>query len=379
MPRKFYMGVDFRRDHSLRIPRPDLSDKLETPNACTGCHDHAKESNAWAAEVARNWWGDPLKNHGVHYGEVLAVGRSGVSGSAGALARLVADLDKPALARATALSIIGRSPPDQNALNAAVAALGDRSPAVRAEAVNALAGVSPNQRQQFLAPLLADPVRAVRVATARVLADVPGLRADPAFKEAAQEFIAAQMAVSDRASGHMGLGIFYTDQGDPVQAEKAYRDAFRIEPDHIPSRINLAELLFQQNRVTEAGALLEEAVESAPEEGLAHEALGRHKVRTRDYEGALESLGKAAELMPDRASTQFFYGVALHSTNKGDAAIPPLQRAVELEPNNLEYLSGIATICRDLGRKDLARRYVEQLLRIQPNNPGFRALMEELQ
>ncbi|MGI9243313.1 MAG: hypothetical protein ACR2RV_21120, partial [Verrucomicrobiales bacterium] len=38
MPTKHYMVVDPRRDHSLRIPRPDLSVKLGTPNACNQCH-----------------------------------------------------------------------------------------------------------------------------------------------------------------------------------------------------------------------------------------------------------------------------------------------------------------------------------------------------
>jgi tetratricopeptide (TPR) repeat protein len=38
MPQTTYMAVDPRRDHSLRIPRPDLSVQLGTPNACAGCH-----------------------------------------------------------------------------------------------------------------------------------------------------------------------------------------------------------------------------------------------------------------------------------------------------------------------------------------------------
>jgi predicted CXXCH cytochrome family protein len=38
MPERTYMVVDPRRDHSLRIPRPDLSLKLGVPNACTNCH-----------------------------------------------------------------------------------------------------------------------------------------------------------------------------------------------------------------------------------------------------------------------------------------------------------------------------------------------------
>jgi hypothetical protein len=38
MPQTTYMAVDPRRDHSMRVPRPDLSVQLSTPNSCTGCH-----------------------------------------------------------------------------------------------------------------------------------------------------------------------------------------------------------------------------------------------------------------------------------------------------------------------------------------------------
>ena len=38
MPPRTYMVVDPRHDHSMRIPRPDLSVTLGTPNACNNCH-----------------------------------------------------------------------------------------------------------------------------------------------------------------------------------------------------------------------------------------------------------------------------------------------------------------------------------------------------
>jgi hypothetical protein len=38
MPGRTYMGIHYRLDHSLRIPRPDLSAKIGTPNACNRCH-----------------------------------------------------------------------------------------------------------------------------------------------------------------------------------------------------------------------------------------------------------------------------------------------------------------------------------------------------
>ena len=49
MTGKYYMGNDFRRDHSFRIPRPDLSVKYNTPNACNGCHKN--KDSKWASSA----------------------------------------------------------------------------------------------------------------------------------------------------------------------------------------------------------------------------------------------------------------------------------------------------------------------------------------
>jgi hypothetical protein len=38
MPERIYMVNDLRADHSMRVPRPDLTVSIGTPNACTGCH-----------------------------------------------------------------------------------------------------------------------------------------------------------------------------------------------------------------------------------------------------------------------------------------------------------------------------------------------------
>jgi len=51
MPAKNYMMIDVRRDHSLRVPRPDLAQSLDTPDACTQCHNG--KTPAWAARCLR--------------------------------------------------------------------------------------------------------------------------------------------------------------------------------------------------------------------------------------------------------------------------------------------------------------------------------------
>src|SRR6185503_11564217 len=55
MPTTNYMVIDSRHDHSLRIPRPDLSVALGTPNACTSCH--TTKGAGWAAAQVMAWYG----------------------------------------------------------------------------------------------------------------------------------------------------------------------------------------------------------------------------------------------------------------------------------------------------------------------------------
>src|SRR5262252_3346217 len=54
MPAVTYMVVDPRRDHSLRVPRPDLSETLGVPNPCNGCH--ANQDARWAAAQVKAWF-----------------------------------------------------------------------------------------------------------------------------------------------------------------------------------------------------------------------------------------------------------------------------------------------------------------------------------
>ena len=68
MPVSTYMVVDKRHDHSLRIPRPDLSVKLGTPNACNDCH--ADKSAQWAADAIERWHG-PVRKAFQNYAEAF--------------------------------------------------------------------------------------------------------------------------------------------------------------------------------------------------------------------------------------------------------------------------------------------------------------------
>ncbi|MFT5141028.1 MAG: hypothetical protein ACI9CB_002699, partial [Rhodothermales bacterium] len=100
MPETTYMVVDPRRDHSIRIPRPDLSLELGTPNACSQCHEN--ETTQWAADQFADWYPDAIKPF-QNWGGVFTLARAGTVDAGPSLAKLVLDPNTPDIVKATAI------------------------------------------------------------------------------------------------------------------------------------------------------------------------------------------------------------------------------------------------------------------------------------
>lgn len=380
MPHQTYMGVDDRRDHSIRIPQPALSKEVGSPDACTQCH--TDKTQDWAAEATRKWWGGGPKN--AHYGEILASANRGEPGSLERLIAMSGDYEQPAIARAAAVETLGLQAPGAEAISAIAARITDKDPEVRVQALSSLLPYPEQQRYNIAKHTLTDPVKSVRTEAVRILAAASS-RFDEAtkkaFEKAKEEFITKQKAISDRAGGYMGLALFYTDLGETEKAKAAYEMAKRVEPEFIPVRINLAETLFNENRPKEAEKEFRDAVDAAMiegSEGIARDALARFLIRMKRYDEGLEELRQATELMPNHAQSAYFYGVALNSMGRFPDSVSALEKAIELQPFNIEYLTGAASIMRDGGKIEAALKYAKQALKLQPENPQLQQLVQSL-
>ncbi|MDA0935460.1 MAG: multiheme c-type cytochrome, partial [Planctomycetota bacterium] len=109
MPEKTYMVVDPRRDHSMRVPRPDLTAAIGTPNACQTCH--ADRGARWAANAVESWLGRaPAESHATRVARTIHAARSGRPEATRALEALAADPEVSNIARATAVALIDGAP-----------------------------------------------------------------------------------------------------------------------------------------------------------------------------------------------------------------------------------------------------------------------------
>ena len=156
MPGRYYMGVDYRRDHSFRIPRPDLSERHGTPNACTYCH--ADKTNRWAADQMEKWYGKALKSN---YGTLIATGIRSPDTSGHILSLILGDDLFPPHIKSTALAAL-YLPGDTIQRRLFEQKLTDPEPLLRHTAISHYDLDTPEDLQRIL-PLLNDPVRAVRV------------------------------------------------------------------------------------------------------------------------------------------------------------------------------------------------------------------------
>ncbi|MCC6848435.1 MAG: tetratricopeptide repeat protein [Deltaproteobacteria bacterium] len=378
MPTRTYMVVDPRHDHSLRVPRPDLSVADGTPNACTGCH--AEHDAAWAAAAVAEWYG-PVRKGFQTYGAALRAGRDGAPGAAARLAALVGDRGAPEIARATAAAMLERqaSPATLPALRAALA---DASALVRVGALDAVRALPPEARAALASPLAGDTVKAVRVEAGRALASVPFEALPPAAaaasRRAVDEWAASEHAVAERPESHLNLGIVAAERGDAAAAEAEYRAALRIDPLFVPAYVNLADLHRTTGRAGDAAAALDEGLAAVPDDPTLLHALGLQRVREGRSDDALALLGRAATARPDDARFAYVYGVALHSAGRSAEATAVLTAALARAPYDPALLSALAAFERDAGRREAALDYARRLAAVAPEGESVRAMIREL-
>ena len=253
---------------------------------------------------------------------------------------------------------------------------------VRLAAASALGNVDPQLRAPALLPLLDDPLRAVRLEAARVLAPVPTLglppeqrtRLDAAFAD----YEAMQGALVERPEGLITLANFYRDRGRLPDAEARLADSIRLHPAFVPAYANLADLMRQQGRDGDGQRILQQGLAVAPGSAELHHVYGLLLIRQQKYRDAVASLGRAAGLAPDNPRYAYVYAVALQETGRAGEAVGVLEQAVARNPGDPDLLFTLASTLFQQGDLAGARPHAQTLMRVAPAYPNAAELLRAL-
>ncbi|AXJ04947.1 hypothetical protein CFN16_12725 [Pseudomonas fluorescens] len=372
MPGKFYMGNDFRHDHSFSIPNPERAQKLGTPDACLTCHQ-GKAGDRVIAQF--KLWKASDAPQAPRYDESLWLIRNGQPGAAQALYEQLQRSNLPAIQRATLLAELPLYPSEE-ALKLATTDLKNPAPQVRENAVRAISAfLPPPERLSLLAPLLGDPVKAVRIAAARDLLSVArnGLGSAQANWEAAiAEYEAVQKSLAERAEANLNLAMLYQASGRSSEVEGLLRTALKRDPDFYPALVTLVQWLEANGRVPEAQQLLDESLTEHPDAALLQHTRGLSLIRAGKPADAMSPLRKAAQLEPQNAQYGYVLAVALHESGKVDEACAQLEALLKQQPANRNARLSLIQWYLDSGQEPKAQVVLQGWKKLNMGDPALK-------
>lgn len=369
MPGKYYMVNDFRRDHSFRVPRPDLTAKYGVPNSCNGCH--TDRSPEWAAEAIASRFGPERK---FHFSDVLASAAAGRETDPARLIRLLEDENQPAIARASAIQYLLQFP-DGSARQARKKAAQANESLVRVTALNSFISDRWQERQEVAMPLLKDSVRAVRMSAANLLVDVNISQQDEELQKLYDKAIAEYRAYlryhSDEPGGQFALAVHKERSREFSEAEIAYLRSLDMDSLFNRSRMNLGLLYNNTGKPEDSRKMFRQVIATEPEYSLPYYYLGLMEGNNGNYTVAIEYMRQAYEREPANIRYIYNLGVLLHKAARYKEAERVYLEGLQLDPDSRELNNAITNCYFQLHQWDDAERHALKLISLFPKDDEF--------
>jgi len=374
MPGKIYMEVDLRHDHSFRVPRPDLSVKYGTPNACNNCHNNKPAQ--WTADAITKWYGPERK---YHFADDLIPGSKIDGGSEAHLVKLLGDTTVPNIVKATAAYYLG-SIPTQNSLSNLLQLLSNGDAQIRYRALRSLSNFPVANWRENVGPLLSDKVRAVRIAAADLFITIPEKeipsqysRSFSAARNELQNYLIYQ---ADFSVGNVMIADHYLRLNDFSNAERFYVRALKKDSLMNYARLNLSTAYNAQAKNDKALDVLETATKIDPTNDRIYYNMALLYNEMNDKKGAERSFAKAVALKTTNPRVYYNYGLLLNEIRKFKEAETVLQKGISLDPLSAEMYYALCFVYIQSNDTIKAREAAIKLKQLDPDNPNYQQLFK---
>jgi tetratricopeptide (TPR) repeat protein len=268
--------------------------------------------------------------------------------------------------------------------------LNDLDALVRHEAVRGISVLIPRtlgaelqqRKYSLLAPLLNDPIRAVRTEAARALTEVPADLIKQTslhnFEAALEEYKQRQLSIGDRPEAHLNLGLMYQNLGHNDLAETSYKNAIRLVSDFIPARFNLANFYNAVGRNKDAEQQFHKIIELEPDNGEAYYSLGLLLAEEKRLEEASEYLEKAAVIVKTNLRVDYNWGLCLQHLGRQDEAKLAYLKALDIDENDYSAMYALTILYVQQQDWKEAEIQAKNLLRLNPNSTEIDQLIRSI-
>ncbi|NBC84525.1 MAG: tetratricopeptide repeat protein [Bacteroidetes bacterium] len=368
MPAQFYMGVDYRSDHSMRVPRPDLTKKIGTPNACNQCH--ADKSVDWAINYVKKW-------HGIgrpyQYGQAFNEAQTGSEKGFNDLVRIYQDEAYPDMVRATALHYVGNHYPVKGKA-VLTEALGNSSNLIKYSALQGLR-IDDQESLDIILTLLTAQAKAIRILSASKLYLLEDNLIPQKYRESLQtakkEYEESLLFNADFPTGKFNLANYYYNTGNTSQAMRFYEKALKQDSLLHPIKVNLAIVYNARNEYKKADALFRDYLSHFPEDGSTLFSYALFLSEQKRYDESLEYLLKAARFSPDNARIIYNTAMMYDFMENYPKAENFLMKAVRIAPNNSNYYMALLNLYVKYKKTEKAQKQAQVIVNQFPEINGI--------
>ena len=324
------------------------------------------------------WFGTRRK---YHFSEDLIPGSKQDANSESHLVKLLGDTAVPNIIKATAVNYLGGIH-TENSARKLLEALNNNDAQIRYEALRSLANFPPAAWQHAVPPLLNDKVKAVRIAAADILLQLPASEMPAeyyeAFTKAKGELEAFLMNQADFAHGNINIAEYYFKQKDYPNTERFYKRALKKDSLANLVRINLATVYNTEGKNQEALFILSEAGRVDPKNPEIYFKRGLLLHELKQDKEAENNFQNAVALRSDNPRLYYNYGLLLQQKGELAKAINLLETGLSIHKEDASINYALAYIYLSNHQPDKALPYGRVLKSVDPSNSDYQQIFEAL-
>ena len=198
---------------------------------------------------------------------------------------------------------------------------------------------------------------------------------------AGESMLSLSLVAPNSAQMHAVLAHENAMQNKNEAAIAEYRKALAIDPKLPGADYELANLLRNANDVkqqAEAASIFQAALKANPDDEPSLVALGDMALKQGNFKESKSYFDRALKINPNDSEANFGLAKTLIGMNQPKQALPILEKTVQLDPTNASAHFRLATLYRQQGRQQDARKQLEIFQRLHQLKDKLSAIYKKM-